>query len=282
MKNILIPTDFSDNAYNALLYATHLFKKEPCQFYLLHSFENEVTMSTSRVDIGKTEKVLDRLFKETYEKLTSLSHSIVLDSEGLGHRFETVASSKELFREINFMIVGMAIDYVVMGTQGATAAKGIFLGSTSVKIVKKIKDCPLLLIPEEIDFKPVGEIAFTSGFKRPFSDFQIQSIMTLAKINNAQVQIVHIREQEKLTDQQKENLFQLKNKLATVAPEVCWIDKETSITSAILDFVVRRKVDLLAMIYYKHGFINSLFHESVIKKISLQPETPFLMIPSSS
>jgi hypothetical protein len=36
MKNILIPTDFSENAWNAIVYAASLFKKNECSFYLIH------------------------------------------------------------------------------------------------------------------------------------------------------------------------------------------------------------------------------------------------------
>ena len=36
MKNILIPTDFSDNAWNAITYAINLFKKKECTFYLVN------------------------------------------------------------------------------------------------------------------------------------------------------------------------------------------------------------------------------------------------------
>ncbi len=38
MKNILLPTDFSDNAYNALRYAAELYKEEDCTFFLLNTY----------------------------------------------------------------------------------------------------------------------------------------------------------------------------------------------------------------------------------------------------
>lgn len=38
MKRILLPTDFSDNAFNALSYAMQLFEKEKCEFTLLHTY----------------------------------------------------------------------------------------------------------------------------------------------------------------------------------------------------------------------------------------------------
>lgn len=39
MKKILIPTDFSNNALNAINYAAHLFKDQECAFYLLNAYK---------------------------------------------------------------------------------------------------------------------------------------------------------------------------------------------------------------------------------------------------
>ena len=36
MKNILLPTDFSENSWNAIKYAISFFKNQDCNFYLLH------------------------------------------------------------------------------------------------------------------------------------------------------------------------------------------------------------------------------------------------------
>ena len=38
MKKILLPTDFSDSAWNAITYAMDFFKNEVCTFYLLHAY----------------------------------------------------------------------------------------------------------------------------------------------------------------------------------------------------------------------------------------------------
>jgi hypothetical protein len=37
MKNILLPTDFSDNSWNAIEYAINFHKNDTCTFYLLHT-----------------------------------------------------------------------------------------------------------------------------------------------------------------------------------------------------------------------------------------------------
>ena len=36
MKTILLPTDFSDNSWNAIEYALNFYKELNCNFYLLH------------------------------------------------------------------------------------------------------------------------------------------------------------------------------------------------------------------------------------------------------
>ena len=42
MRKVLIPTDFSDNAMNALKYATELFKYDKSIFIIMHAFKDEV------------------------------------------------------------------------------------------------------------------------------------------------------------------------------------------------------------------------------------------------
>ena len=37
-KKILLPTDFSKNAWNAILYALELYKNETCEFYIVNIF----------------------------------------------------------------------------------------------------------------------------------------------------------------------------------------------------------------------------------------------------
>ncbi|HAT67935.1 MAG TPA: universal stress protein, partial [Flavobacteriaceae bacterium] len=38
MRKVLIPTDFSRNAWDAIAYAVDLFKNEPCEFYILNVY----------------------------------------------------------------------------------------------------------------------------------------------------------------------------------------------------------------------------------------------------
>ncbi|GAB5399974.1 MAG: universal stress protein [Aureisphaera sp.] len=281
MRKILIPTDFSNNAYNAIVYATKLFQNEPSTFYVLHSFENEVSRLTSRVDIGKSEEVIDELYDSTERKLEELKKTISQNNLGSDHILETIASSKRLSGMVNYLVKEKGIDMVVMGTKGQTGAKEVLLGSTTVQLIKKIEKSPLLVIPEDMEYTPLKHIAFATGFEYPYTDTEVQPLLQLAAIDSATVHILHMREDEQLELDRKEHVSKLKTILETISYEIHWLTKGKSKTDVISDYVYSNPVDLLAMIYYKYGFLKSLFRESIVKKVARHPGIPFLMIPAS-
>ncbi len=154
MKRILVPTDFSNNAYNALYYATRLFKNDACQFYILNTCDVEIPVLTSIIDTTHGD---EQLRKESKEKLTETFHSIVRDTEDFNHFFETISTTKKLPEVIEETVMNKGIDLIVMGTKGATGAKGFFMGSNTSNIIQKIKCCPVLAVPDEFNFEKSSE-----------------------------------------------------------------------------------------------------------------------------
>jgi len=49
--------------------------------------------------------------------------------------------------------------------------------------------------------------------------------------------------------------------------------------SVINDFIAELDIHILAMVNYKHSFIERIMNEPVLKKISFHPSIPFLVIP---
>ncbi len=159
MKQILVPTDFSDNAYNALYYATRLFKNEACRFYILNTCDIETPVLTSIVDTSYADQ---QLSKESNEKLTETFHSIVRDTEDFDHSFEIISSTKKLLETIEDTVKDKGIDLIIMGTKGATGAKGFFIGSNTSNIIQRIKCCPVLAVPEEFNFEETVNATFSN------------------------------------------------------------------------------------------------------------------------
>lgn len=279
MKTILIPTDFSKNAYAALFYVTQLFAKEECKFIIMHSFENQVSNLTSRIDIGKTESVVDELY-DTYEaQCDEVKHKIILDTENQLHEYETIATSMSLSRAINKLIIKRQVNFVVMGSKGKTGATEFLVGSNTLSMIQKIKNAPLLVIPQDYDFIPIQEIAFATGFKRAYNKSEVQPLVYLSSINDATINVIHVNKEDNMTDDQLTNYKQLFELLKKGNPENILLPKETDNYDAITSYLNKNKINLIAMINYKHNVIVRLFREATIKDIAKYTFIPFLILP---
>lgn len=279
MKKILVPADFSHNAYAALHYATQLFKEEKCQFYLLHSFEHQKSRLDGRITFEKKGSKFAKLYDESESKLKALVHRIHSDAPNDLHKFKPISSAHALTTEINKVIKQRVIDFVCIGSKGVTAAQNIFLGSNTLSIIKKISGAPLIIVPQQIEYEPVAKIAFTTGFKRDYQATEMEALQYISKLTSAPVHILHIRNEESMSDAQREHFHQLFHLLTDVHRESSSVSDE-SVHKGIINFVEEEKVQLLALIYYKDNPILSIFREDVIKNIAKHITIPFLIIPA--
>ncbi len=279
MKRILVPSDFSDNAYRALYYATHLFKEKACEFYILNTFDVDTPILTSRLDTSKGNLLYQQRSKASKEGLTNTLNSIKEEAENFDHTFETISISKKLTETINKTIKSKNIDLVVMGTKGASGVKEVFMGSNTVKMIQKIKGCPILTVPDEFDFTPPKEVAFATDFKHSYSKKEIQPILNIAALFNAKIRVMHIHDAETLSKEQEENFKRLKEHLAAVEYTTHWVSKFDQKAQVIKEFIEKMDINILTMLYHKHGFIENITREPVVKKIGFKASIPFMVIP---
>ncbi|WP_421151085.1 universal stress protein [Seonamhaeicola sp. NFXS20] len=198
---------------------------------------------------------------------------------GANHNFQIILSSEDLKTAIKKSVNKLNIDMVIMGTKGATGAKEFFFGSNTIRIIKKLKLCPVLIIPEEYDFVTPTQIAFPTDYNRYYSNKELKPLRELANLYDSKIRIMHINTEEELNDTQEYNLEALKSYLNNYEYTLHWMPDYANKTTEINDFVEELKIDMLAMVNYKHSFIEKIINEPVIKKIGFQPNVPFLVIP---
>lgn len=275
-KNILLPTDFSDNAWSAAVYALKLYANEECKFYFLHSLKMKISTMSSI-----SNKLLNTMSDNAMKDLKELKEMAVNSNANANHEFEILLSSFSLDDAIDSALDKHHIDLVVMGTKGATGAKEFLFGSNTVNIIKKVSRCPVLIVPDEFDFEEPKQIAFSTGFNR-FYDQEILPLKRLAELYNSKIRIVHINKEEKLTKLQDYNYTMLKTYLKNYEYSFHWMPDYAKKNQEINDFIEELNIDILVMINYKHSFIESLVKEPIIKKIGFHPTVPFLVIPCVS
>ncbi len=273
-KRILLPTDFSDNSWSAIVYALKLYEDEVCTFHFLHSTALGVTTMTNL-----SNKLENTIYDHALKELLDLKEMAESSDANSNHRFEIILSSKDLNIAVDEAIIKYDIDLIIMGTKGATGTEEFLFGTNTVHLINNISMCPVLVLPEDFDFVVPKEIAFPTDFNHFFSKAELEPLKQLADMYNAKIRIVHINEEEKLNHLQEYNLMVLKSYLFDYEHSFHWMPEYAKKTIEIKDFITELDINMLAMINYRHSFIENIIKEPIIKKIGRQPIVPFLVIP---
>ena len=188
MKTILVPTDFSKNAENALHYAINIAKRMQAKIILLHTFHIE--NNNAPLPLSMVDKQVEVAKKKSDDQLKALYNSV---SHGSNHPIDYISSENFLTDELLRLTEERNIDLIIMGTQGASGSlsKQIF-GTNSSQVIEKAK-CPVLAIPEGALTNYIKKIVYASEFID--SDIpSLQSIANLAELFEAEIEVIHISE----------------------------------------------------------------------------------------
>lgn len=281
MAAILVPTDFSDNAYNALYYATRLFPDQPCKITLIHSFERQFSTSTSRIDIGRNEKIYDDYKRKADINLEEVKQKISRDSEGIDLTVVCYSSATPLFKMVNQLIIKAETDFVVMGTKGASGLTEVFIGSQAVTLIKKIRPIPLFLIPENTEVLQPTTIAYATDLKIDYAQYPLEIIKEIVRAHKSQLHIAHIYNQVSPGNTVENNYRKLKHKLADTTYSMHWISSEKKMENALQEFLSKHQIQLVVLMYHKYGFLKRLLKTSFVEKVGFHSKVPLLILPDS-
>ncbi|WP_339710385.1 universal stress protein [uncultured Kriegella sp.] len=279
MKNVLIPTDFSENAWNAIKYALALFEEEKCVFHLLNTYTPSISNSrfmASSIQGG----VVDATHNNSVKGLQAIVKQIKETHDNPNHSFKNISSFSLLVDEIKEIVAAKKIDLVITGTKGASSFDEVFMGSNTVRIIKSIKNCPVLAIPQHFKFERPSEIAFATDFNRFYTASELEPLIELAKTFNAVVRIVHVQYEIKaLTEIQQFNLNMLRKYLKGIEHYVHTVSELNSVSKTLEVFTNELDIHLLAMLNYQHSYVELMTRELVIKRVAFHTQIPFLVIP---
>jgi len=280
MKRILLPTDFSDNSWNAITYAVELFKDEACTFYLLNTYTPVIYHVEYVLGYPAQFGLGDAVRNTSQENLNEL---VLKLSDKFGnnpkHKFETSARFDTLISGIKDFVEAHNIDLIIMGTKGATGAEGVLFGSNTVHVFKEIK-CPIMAIPSNFKFEAPHEILFPTDLEVNYKNSLLNILQEIASSHHSRVNAMHVSTGNKLTDYQENNKLNLESIFKNTAYLFHNI-KSMNILEAINEFQMKHKINLLVMINNKHSFFENLFFKNTINQIGFHLNIPFLVIPST-
>lgn len=278
MKNILLPTDFSENAYNALEYAVQLFKDEDCTFHLLNTFTPAAYNVATLADSYSTMMIEEITRKNSESGLNEIENKLKEKFNNPKHIFEKHAALNLFVSEVRAMVRERDIDLIVMGTKGATGAKEIFLGTNTMYTIKKA-NCAVIAVPENFSFEPPKEVLFPTDFKFSMKNKYLPLLRSLCTQHIARLNILNIYYGEPFTPAQEKIKDELDSYFKNSA-HIFHITEHVDVVGAVEEFQIKYKINLLVMVHNKHAFFENILFKPVIKQLVFHTSVPFMVIPS--
>lgn len=275
MKKILFPTDFSEVANNAFVHALEFAKMVHGELVLMHSFElpiydNQFFPENYAAIYDSVELSEFEMFKNEIPKLRAIAELHHLDKIKMSHRLK----DGDLVSAIKESIADDAIDYLVIGTSGATGWESFFMGTNASSIITDA-GIPVYCVPSNASFQKIDTIGFTTRF-RPKDKKALQTVLQLAHKAKAKVKCLYVKTSN--SDVSNATIAEWKEEFKS-EPIDFYIIEDDDIQVIITDFIMYKEVDVLIMLTYKRGFFEGLFHTSLTKKLATDFEIPILSIP---
>jgi nucleotide-binding universal stress UspA family protein len=282
MKNILVPTDFSNNAFKALAYAAVLAKHCGARVHIVHAW---VLLENTLVSPGSMRQAWNDA--RTEEKATALLQV----QQDISERFPDQQFENHLFTGPTEEVLlkyceTAAIDLVIMGKHGAEGLERVFMGSVTASLISK-SNVPVLAIPEHYDLnQPDSLVLATSEFDR--NPRLTAAVFELASVFGLSVHVLVFAKE----NQVEANIMR---QAAQLADYVAWLKQHyplarisgslsegDDLEQAISDYCEKNGIGIICMLTYHRGFWESIFNPSITRKMAFHTKIPLLAIPVKS
>jgi nucleotide-binding universal stress UspA family protein len=270
--HLLVPTDFSLCADNAVQYALSLAEKTKAKVSFLHAYHVPMMTDMNGL-VYPTGSMLDTLIEESEVKLKEL----VTRSQKKYPQLKLEALHQEGFLTdvVRETCESKKIDLIVIGTQGASGWEEIVLGSNAA-LVMESTSCPILVVPQKALYKDFQKILFASDFE--FEDLEaLTRLQQLAALFEAKLQVVHVSKDPASEEDMLDWLQELSQERFSVKGITFKnIEENESTMHTLHDYLLTEGIDLVAMDSTNKSFFKKIFQGSMTEKMAYHTHIPFM------
>ena len=269
MKKILVPTDFSTQAENALKVAAQIAMKHGSEIYLVHSLEMPLSISGSGDNSNLPESLyFIKLAEKNFSEILKNSYLEDINvREAIGHN--------EIYNDIKAIVDENEIDLIVMGSHGASGFKEMFIGSNTEKVVRT-SSIPVLVIKNNHDVFEINDFVFASDFaddcKWSFNEAQKFAASVGAKMH---LLFVNTPREFQTTAQANEIISDFLEDVDTTNLTIN-IYNDTSIEKGILQFTKDINAQLIGMSTHGRKGLSHFFNGSISEDLVNHANMPVI------
>ncbi len=271
MKTILIPTDYSEAAGNALQYSLGLAKYTGAKIILLHAYHVPVLSSEVPVVYITGEE----LEKENRKKIEALGQQVIDQTFGQ-FPVQTIVQQGFAVDVILDATRKHKPDLIVMGVTGA-GKKLALMGSNTTSVMKQTQ-IPVLVVPKNARFEKFKKIVLACDYSEELPDHIVNRLEDMVRIFNSKILVLDVlKPQEAATYEKAVAGISIEHQLKDVNHQL-FFPTAQEVTEEINTFVDWHKGDLLVMVPHHHNIFEKIFHKSNTKLMAFHTHVPLLSI----
>lgn len=273
MKTLIIPTDFSPIAINALHYAIDMAKKINASLLLLHVYQVPVSYSDVPIMLVSVEE----LRKSAEERLENLRKEVEHITSG-SVKIYTEAKMGNVTDELETLCNKIKPFAVVMGTKGASGIERVLFGSNTLTAIRHLT-WPVLCVPPGKNFGDgIKKIGFACDFKNIVNTTPAATIKGIVKEFGAELHVLNVDYRDRhFTPDTPEQSALLHTLLEEAKPEYHFIEHK-DIEDGINEFAEKNNLDMIITIPKKHKLLDGIFKPSSTKQLVYQSHVPVMCI----
>ena len=276
MQTILVPTDFSPNAYNATRYAIALAKNlKATKIILYNAFQPYVAQDPElglplQIDLEE----FKQLSETGLEKMQQVFQNEVDDTIQLEYKSDYNVITTGILEACK----NYGTDLIIMGITGSeNKLENAFMGSTAIDVSKQ-SELPVIIVPAQARYSKLQKILLALDFKKIGETTPVAEIKKLLDATNAALDVLHVEANKAETKTEfinEQNIFDAL--FNNYNPQYHFIEGE-NFTETINQFAEENKSDLIIVIPKKHGLFEGIFKRSHTKALAFHSHTPIMTI----
>ncbi|MCW8896758.1 MAG: universal stress protein [Flavobacteriales bacterium] len=275
MMTILLPTDFSKNAKNAILYALELYKNQEVNFILMNAFHPTHDDMANSITGGSLNDLLSQASeKQLQELITEIKGKHISNKH---HSFSFKSAYGSLVEIIDTFVDKHPIDLIVMGAKGMSAVEKIVFGSNTYAVIKEV-DCPALVIPDNVTFTHPSNLSIATDFKEIKNKKIFSVLQTLLNDYKPEVTMFNVTEEMKPVGAEEKQMAQSIANILNIDTINTTYFKHEDVIYGTKEYVKQHNTSLMVLVNKKRNFFEDLFHISFTKQISFHAEIPLLIL----
>ena len=273
MKTIIIPTDFSPVATNALHYGIEMAKKINASLLLFHVYQVPVSFT----DVPVVLVSVDELQKIAEEQIATLKKEVEHITSGV-IKIYTETRLGNVVDEIENLCSKIKPFAVVMGSKGSTGLEKAIFGSNTLTAIKHLT-WPIICVPPGKTFGDgIKKIGFACDFKDVVQTTPTNFIKDFQKEFNAELHVLNVDYHNRhfSADTPEESAL-LHTMLEDSRPEYHFIE-HIDIEDGINEFAEKNNLDMIITIPKKHKLLEGIFKPSSTKQLVYQSHVPVMCV----